>query len=149
MNRPRAIDFPFVAELVRDATRKAVEARRGLPAEAIVRKPDGSVVTAVDVALQVYILDALARRFGEIATIAEEDAASIGGKPAAEAHCDLLLRQWGFEGGAARRDWALACGGLDGPTRDSASNFVGGPKRLPVRYALRPADDLASAAARA
>jgi len=118
VNRPRAIDFPFVAELVRDATRKAVEARRGLPAEAIVRKPDGSVVTAVDVALQVYILDALARRFGEIATIAEEDAASIGGKPAAEAHCDLLLRQWGFEGGAARRDWALACGGLDGPTRD-------------------------------
>lgn len=112
------IDFPFVAALMRDATRKAVAARRGLPPEAIVRKPDGSVVTAVDVALQVFILDALERRFGTVVTIAEEDLSSIGGKPAAEAHCAELLRGWGFDGGPSRRDWALSCGGFDAPTRE-------------------------------
>lgn len=114
----RPSDLAFAAELVRHATGLAVDARRELPPEAIVEKPDGSVVTAVDVALQVFLLDGLERRYGPVHTIAEEDLRSIGGKPAAEAHCDRLLRAWGFDGGPARRDWALSCGGLEGSTRD-------------------------------
>jgi 3'(2'), 5'-bisphosphate nucleotidase len=111
------MDLSIAAELVRRATALAVEARRGLPPEAIVEKPDGSVVTAVDVALQVFVLDALERAYGAIPTIAEEDLASIGGKPAAEAHCAALLRSWGFDGGADRVRWALSSGALDGSTR--------------------------------
>jgi len=38
---------------------------------------------------------------------------------------------------------------LDGATRDSASNFVGGVKHLPVRFRLRPASDDATDGARA
>ena len=111
------MDLSIAAELVRRATALAVEARRGLPAEAIVQKSDGSVVTAVDVALQVYLLDALERAYGPIPTIAEEDLSSIGGKPAAEAHCAALLRAWGFDGGEDRARWALSSGALDGSTR--------------------------------
>jgi len=110
-------DLDLACEVMHDATNHAVAAREGLPPEAIVQKPDGSVVTAVDVALQVLILSRLEEVFGETATIAEEDLASIGGKPAAEAHCRALLREWGYEGGEAGIERALSRGGLDGSTR--------------------------------
>jgi len=118
MARTASPDCSRAVDLVVEATRLAVAARRELPVEAIVEKPDGSVVTAVDVALQVWILDALDREFGAASVIAEEDLASIGGKPAAESHCRALLREWGFEGGERRIEWALSVGTTDGPTRD-------------------------------
>ncbi len=118
-----AIDFDdleLACGVMHDATNLAVAARRDLPAEAIVRKSDGSVVTAVDVALQVYVLNRLREVFGEVPTIAEEDLDSLRGKPAAEAHCRALLDGWGFGAGRnaeAEIDWALGCGGLATPTR--------------------------------
>lgn len=109
-------DLAFAAELVARATRLAVAARSALPADAIVRKPDGSVVTAVDVALQVLILTELERRVGGVPVIAEEDLASIGGKSAAEAHCRALLAAWDPSIGTAEYERALSIGGLDGAT---------------------------------
>lgn len=110
-------DLDLACEVVQDATNRAIAARRDLPPEAIVRKADGSVVTAVDVALQVLILGRLEEAFGPVPTIAEEDLASIGSKPAAEAHCRRLLASWGYEGGEAGIQRALTSGGLDGSTR--------------------------------
>lgn len=109
-------DLSFAAGLVARATRLAVEARRDLPSDAIVRKPDGSIVTAVDVALQVLILTELERRYGAHPVIAEEDLASIGGKPAAEACCRGLLRAWDPSIGEEACTRALGSGGLDGRT---------------------------------
>ncbi len=120
----RLSELDFAADLIRDATRLAVRARPDLPPEAIVQKSDGSVVTAVDVALQIYILDALDRHYGAIATIAEEDEESIRGKPAAQAHVEFLLDQWGVDASPARRAWALSCGRRDGSTRDLARVWV-------------------------
>lgn len=122
-------DLDLACEVMQDATNHAVAARRELPPEAIVGKADGSVVTAVDVALQVYILTRLREVFGALPTIAEEDLSSIGGKPAAEAHCRALLRSWGFDGGEDGIRWALASGGLDAPTRD-----------VPFAWVLDPID---------
>lgn len=110
-------DLDLACDVVQEATNLAIAARRELPPEAIVRKADGSVVTAVDVALQVLILGRLEAAFGPVPTIAEEDLASIGGKPAAEAHCRRLLASWGYEGGEAGIQRALTSGGLDGSTR--------------------------------
>lgn len=110
-------DLDLACDAVQDATNLAIAARRDLPPEAIVRKVDGSVVTAVDVALQILILSRLEADFGPVPTIAEEDLASIGGKPAAEAHCRRLLASWGYEGGEAGIQRALTSGGLDGSTR--------------------------------
>jgi len=110
-------DLDLACDAVQDATNLAIAARRGLPAEAIVRKADGSVVTAIDVALQVLILGRLEESFGAIPTIAEEDLSSIAGKPAAEAHCRRLLAEWGYEGGEAGIERALSSGGLEGSTR--------------------------------
>jgi len=110
-------DLDDACDAVHDATNLAIAARRELPPDAIVRKADGSVVTAVDVALQVLILGRLERAFGAIPIIAEEDLSSIGGKPAAEAHCRRLLAAWGFEGGEAGIERALSSGGLEGSTR--------------------------------
>ena len=110
-------DLDLACDAVHDATNLAIAARRDLPPEAIVRKADGSVVTAVDVALQVLILGRLEEAFGPVPTIAEEDLASLGGKPAAEAHCRRLLASWGYEGGEAGMERALSSGGLDGSTR--------------------------------
>lgn len=110
-------DLDLACDLMQHVTKLAVAARRNLPDEAIVRKQDGSVVTAVDVAMQVLILTRLREIFGEVPTIAEEDLRSIGGKPAAESHCRYLLREWGFEGGEDGIRWALCSGGLDGVTR--------------------------------
>ncbi|MFM7261989.1 MAG: inositol monophosphatase family protein, partial [bacterium] len=112
------------ADLVALATRHAVAARPALPPDAIVRKPDGSVVTAVDVALQVLILTRLEQLFGDLPVIAEEDLASIGGKPAAEAHCRSLLRSWGYDGGEAGIARALSIGGHAGPTREVDACWV-------------------------
>ncbi len=120
----RLSDLDFAADLVRDATGLAVSARLHLPRNAIVQKSDGSVVTAVDVALQIYILDALDRKYGTVATIAEEDQDSILGKPAAQAHVEFLLDQWGVDATPARRAWALSCGRRDGSTRDLARLWV-------------------------
>jgi 3'-phosphoadenosine 5'-phosphosulfate (PAPS) 3'-phosphatase len=111
-------DLDLACEVMHDATNLASAARRELPPEAIVRKRDGSVVTAVDVALQVLILNRLAEVFGEIPTIAEEDLASIGGSPEAEAHCRALLREWGFDRGEAGIRFALSCGGFESSTRE-------------------------------
>ncbi|MDI9403558.1 MAG: inositol monophosphatase family protein [Limnohabitans sp.] len=122
--------LPAIMELMARATNLAVEARRTLPAEAIVGKPDGSVVTAVDVALQVLILTQLAEWFGALPTIAEEDSASIGGKPAALAHCRVLLESWGVrvggksENGSTGIDEALHLGRIDGPTHDIDACWV-------------------------
>lgn len=116
--------LPAVTALMSRATNLAVDARRALPAEAIVRKPDGSVVTAVDVALQVLILTQLAELFGVLPTIAEEDHASIGGKPAALAHCHALLDAWGVQLGLGGIDDALHLGRIDGPTRDVDACWV-------------------------
>jgi 3'-phosphoadenosine 5'-phosphosulfate (PAPS) 3'-phosphatase len=110
-------DLDLARDVMHDATNFAVAARRELPADAIVRKADGSVVTAVDVALQVLILGRLREVFGELPTIAEEDLGSIGGKPAAEAHCRKLLAEWGYDGGEAGITRALSSGGFDGSTR--------------------------------
>ena len=110
-------DLDLACDVVQEATNLAIAARRELPPDAIVRKADGSVVTAVDVALQVLILGRLEAAFGPVPTIAEEDLASIGGKPAAEAHCRRLLASWGYEGGEAGIQRALTSGGLDGSTR--------------------------------
>jgi len=112
------------ADLIAMATRHAIAARSALPPEAIVRKPDGSIVTAVDVALQVLILTRLEAIFGEVTVIAEEDLASIGGKPAAESHCRALLRTWGYEGGEPGIARALSIGGRVGPTRDVDACWV-------------------------
>ncbi len=131
-----------------DATKFAVAARRDLPPEAIVRKADGSVVTAVDVALQVLILSRLREVFGELPTIAEEDLGSIGGKPAAEAHCRKLLAEWGHQGGEADITRALTSGGFDGSTRgveytwildpiDGTQGFVDGQHWCPCLALLR------------
>ena len=78
-------DLDLACGVMHDATNLAVAARRDLPPDAIVDKSDGSVVTAVDVALQVYILTRLEEVFGSVPTIAEEDMGSIRCKPAAEA----------------------------------------------------------------
>ena len=110
-------DLDLVCEFMQDATNFAVAARRELPPEAIVQKADGSVVTAVDVALQVLILSRLREVFGDLPTIAEEDLGSIGGKPEAESHCRRLLAEWGYQGGEAGITRALTSGGLDGSTR--------------------------------
>lgn len=110
-------DLDLACEFMQDATNFAVAARRDLPPDAIVQKADGSVVTAVDVALQVLILSRLREVFGELPTIAEEDLSSIGGKPAAEAHCRKLLADWGYDGGESGVTRALTSGGLDGSTR--------------------------------
>lgn len=114
----------LAADIMHDATNLAVAARRGLPADAIVLKPDGSVVTAVDVALQIYILSELEHAFGRIPVIAEEDAHSIGGKFAAEAHCRALLREWGFEGGESEIARLLSAGSFDGRARDMEDVWV-------------------------
>ena len=107
-----------------DATRLAAAARGELPEEAIVFKGDGSVVTAVDVAIEILILSRLEALFGARPTIAEEGPESIGGNPAAEAHCRRLLRAWGVEiaDGEARR--LLESGGFDGPTSDVDACWV-------------------------
>lgn len=121
---PGLDDLDEAAALMAEATCLAVEARRTLPPDAIVRKSDGSVVTAVDVALQVLILSRLEERFGSLPTIAEEDLGSIGGKPAAEAHCRALLRSWGFAEGDAEFARILGSGGYDGPTRGLGACWV-------------------------
>lgn len=108
----------MAADIMHDATNLAVAARRSLPADAIVRKQDGSVVTAVDVAVEVFVLSELERAFGVHPVIAEEDQRSLGGSLAAEAHFRALLREWGFEGGEAEIARILGSGGFDGPTRD-------------------------------
>lgn len=117
-------DYDLACEVMHDATNFAVAARRDLPADAIVQKSDGSLVTAVDVALQVFILTRLEAIFGEIPVVAEEDMHSIGGKPAAEAHCRALLRAWGFDGGETAIDRALNCGGYAGSTRGMDAVWV-------------------------
>ena len=117
MRSTDAAEFESVAELMREATLLAVAARRELPAHAIVQKPDGSLVTAVDVALQVLILNELEQRFGARPVIAEQDADSIGGKEDAQAHCRALLRQWRPGFGDREIARALACGGFEGSTR--------------------------------
>jgi len=114
----------LAADIMHDASNLAMAARRTLPPEAIVRKHDGSVVTAVDVALQVFILDALERAFGARPVIAEEDNESLGGKLAAEAHSRALLRAWGFEGGEAEIHRLLCAGSFDRPTRDVDDAWV-------------------------
>jgi len=141
-------DLDRACDAVQDATNLAIAARRELPPEAIVRKADGSVVTAVDVALQVLILSRLEMDFGPVPTIAEEDLASIGGKPAAEAHCRRLLASWGYEGGEAGIERALTSGGLDGSTRgvefawvldpiDGTQGFIDGDHWCPCLALLR------------
>jgi 3'-phosphoadenosine 5'-phosphosulfate (PAPS) 3'-phosphatase len=141
-------DFDLACDVIQDATNLALAARATLPPEAIVQKPDGSVVTAVDVALQVLILSRLEQVFGVVPTIAEEDRHSIGGKPAAEAHCRRLLADWGFEGGEAGIERALASGGFDGPTSevdytwvldpiDGTQGFVDGDHWCPCLALLR------------
>lgn len=114
----------LAADIMHDATNLARSARRGLPSDAIVEKPDGSVVTAVDVALQVFILSELERVFGRIPVIAEEDALSIGGKPGAESCCRALLREWGFEGGESEIARLVSSGGFDGRARDMEDVWV-------------------------
>ncbi len=114
----------LAADIMHDATNLAMAARRALPPEAIVRKHDGSIVTAVDVALQVFILDALEREFGSRPVIAEEDNESLGGKLAAEAHCRALLREWGFEGDESEIHRLLCLGSFDRPTRDVDDAWV-------------------------
>jgi 3'-phosphoadenosine 5'-phosphosulfate (PAPS) 3'-phosphatase len=117
-------DLDLACEIMHDATNLAVAARRDLPHEAIVDKADGSVVTAVDVALQVFILTRLQEVFGAVPTIAEEDLGSIAGKPAAEAHCRRLLAEWGYDGGESGIRRALSSGGLEGSTRDVGFAWV-------------------------
>ena len=149
-------DFDLACEVMQDATNLAVAARRELPPDAIVQKADGSVVTAVDVALQVLILTRLREVFGEVPAIAEEDLGSIGGKPAAEAHCRRLLRDWGFDGGDEGIRWALSSGGLDGSTRgveyawvldpiDGTQGFVDGHHWCPCLALLRRGEVLFAA----
>ena len=111
-------DLDNACDVMQDATNFALAARRDLPADAIVQKADGSVVTAVDVALQVLILSRLREFFGEVPTIAEEDLGSIAGKPGAEAHCRRLLAGWGYEGGEDGITRMLSSGGYSGSTRD-------------------------------
>ncbi len=117
-------DFDLACEIVQDATNFAVEARRDLSPDAIVQKSDGSVVTAVDVALQVMILTRLEEVFGAIPVIAEEDLQSLAGKPAAQAHCRALLRDWGMDASEANITRALSSGGLDGSTAAVESAWV-------------------------
>ena len=118
MRRIDLDSLDLAADIMHDATNLALAARRGLPPDAIVEKSDGSVVTAVDVALQVFILAELELAFGQVPVIAEEDASSIGGKPGAEAHCRALLREWGFDGDDRDIARLLALGGFDGRPRD-------------------------------
>jgi 3'-phosphoadenosine 5'-phosphosulfate (PAPS) 3'-phosphatase len=138
----------LAADIMHDATNLAMAARRALPPEAIVRKHDGSIVTAVDVALQVFILDALEREFGSRPVIAEEDNESLGGKLAAEAHCRALLREWGFEGDESEIHRLLCLGSFDRPTRevddvwvldpiDGTQGFVDGHHWCPCLALLR------------
>jgi 3'(2'), 5'-bisphosphate nucleotidase len=124
MHRIDLESLDLAADIMHDATNLAVAARRGLPPEAIVQKPDGSVVTAVDVALQIYILSELEEAFGRIPVIAEEDHHSIGGKLAAEAHCRALLREWGFDGGESEIARLLSSGQFDGRARDVEDVWV-------------------------
>ena len=144
-------DLDLACEVMQDATNLAAAARRDLPAEAIVQKADGSVVTAVDVALQVLILSRLREVFGEVPTIAEEDLGSIAGKPAAELHCRRLLAAWGYDGGEEGITRALSSGGLDGSTRgieyawvldpiDGTQGFVDGHHWCPCLALLRRGD---------
>jgi len=124
MRRIDLDSLDLAADIMHDATNLALAARRGLPPDAIVQKPDGSVVTAVDVALQVFILSELELAFGHVPVIAEEDAHSVGGKPAAEAHCRALLREWGFDGDEREIARLLALGGFDGRPRDVEDVWV-------------------------
>ena len=114
----------LAADLMHEATNLARAARRGLPSGAVVDKPDGSVVTAVDVALQVFILDGLERAYGVRPAIAEEDLRSIGGKPAAESHCRALLDEWGYEGDDGDIARLLSSGAFDGPTHATDDVWV-------------------------
>lgn len=124
MRRIDLDSLDLAADIIHDATNLALAARRGLPPDAIVQKPDGSVVTAVDVALQVFILSELELAFGRIPVIAEEDSHSIGGKAAAEAHCRALLREWGFDGDEREIARLLAEGGFDGRASDVEDVWV-------------------------
>jgi 3'-phosphoadenosine 5'-phosphosulfate (PAPS) 3'-phosphatase len=124
MRRIDLDSLDLAADIMHDATNLARSARRALPPEAIVEKPDGSVVTAVDVALQVFILSELEHAFGRIPVVAEEDQHSIGGKPAAEAHCRALLREWGFDGGDAEVARLVSAGGFDGRAADMEDVWV-------------------------
>lgn len=141
-------DFDLACEIMQDATNFAVAARRELPPEAIVQKSDGSLVTSVDVALQVLILSRLEEIFGAVPAIAEEDLRSIGGHPAAEAHCLGLLREWGLAAGETLMERVLASGGLDGPTGgvdyvwildpiDGTQGFIDGDHWCPCLALLR------------
>lgn len=124
MRRIDLDSLDLAADIMHDATNLASAARRCLPPDAIVDKPDGSVVTAVDVALQVFILSELELAFGRIPVIAEEDCRSIGGKIAAEAHCRALLREWGFDGGESEIERLLASGSFDGRPGDTEDVWV-------------------------
>jgi 3'-phosphoadenosine 5'-phosphosulfate (PAPS) 3'-phosphatase len=124
MHRIDLETLDLAADIMHDATNLAIAARRGLPPDAIVQKPDGSVVTAVDVALQIYILSELERAFGRIPVIAEEDHHSIGGKSAAEAHCRALLHEWGFDDGESEIARLLSVGQFDGRARDVEDVWV-------------------------
>ncbi len=141
-------NLDLAADIMHDATNLAVAARRQLPPDAVVFKSDGSIVTAVDVALQVFILTELERVFGSILAIAEEDERSIGGHAAAEAHCRALLHDWGFDGGEAMLARALNSGGYAGSTRgqgdvwvldpiDGTQGFVDGDHWCPCLALLR------------
>ena len=141
-------DLDLAADIMHDATNLAVAARRELPPDAVVFKSDGSIVTAVDVALQIFILTELERIYGAVITIAEEDERSIHGHAGAHSHCRALLKEWGFDGGEAMITRTLTSGGFSGSTRhlpdvwvldpiDGTQGFVDGDHWCPCLALLR------------